>query len=279
MYMYALTVSVMEPRNVKEAMNDPTWIESMQEELLQFKRLDVWVLIPASDNIKSLTLKWLFKNKHDKENTIIQNKICLVMRGIFLAYVVPKSFIMFQMDMKIAFLHGTLKEDMYVCQPEGIIDPTLFIRRFDDDILVVQVNQSPRGIFINQSNYVFKILKKYKMETCDPVGTLMEIKDKLDLDLNGTLVEAMKYHSMIGALMYHTSSRLNIVHATCLCARYHAKPTEKPLKDIKRIFRYLQGTNNKGLWYTKDSGFQLTGFSNADYAGCRDTFKSTSGGA
>nr|GEY99807.1 Gag-Pol polyprotein [Tanacetum cinerariifolium] len=71
----------MEPKNVKEAMTDPAWIDSMQEELLQFKRLDVWVLVPAPDNISPLTLKWLFKNKHDEEQTVIRNKSCLVVRG------------------------------------------------------------------------------------------------------------------------------------------------------------------------------------------------------
>ncbi|GJX22780.1 retrovirus-related pol polyprotein from transposon TNT 1-94 [Tanacetum coccineum] len=81
MCMYVLNVSTMEPKNVKEAMTNPAWIESMQEELLQFKRLDVWVLVPAPDSIKPLTLKWLFKNKHDEENTIIQNKTRLVMKG------------------------------------------------------------------------------------------------------------------------------------------------------------------------------------------------------
>nr|GFC94487.1 copia protein [Tanacetum cinerariifolium] len=78
---------------------------------------------------------------------------------------------------------------------------------------------------------------------------------------------------------YLTSSRPDIVHATCLCARYQAKPTETNLKEVKRIFHYLRGTVNTGLWYTKDSGFELTGFSDADYAGCKDTFKSTSSGA
>ncbi|GJV02267.1 integrase, catalytic region, zinc finger, CCHC-type containing protein [Tanacetum coccineum] len=73
--------TTMEPKNVKEAMTDPAWIESMQEELLQFKRLDVWVLVPALDNIKPLTLKWLFKNKHDEENTVTRNKTRLVVRG------------------------------------------------------------------------------------------------------------------------------------------------------------------------------------------------------
>ncbi|GKD59836.1 retrovirus-related pol polyprotein from transposon TNT 1-94 [Tanacetum coccineum] len=145
MCMYALTVSTMEPKNVKEALTDPAWIESMQEELFQFKRLDVWVLVPPPDNIKPLTLKWLFKNKHDEENTVIRNKTRLVVRGyrqeegidfeesfapvarmeairIFLAYAAHKSFTVFQMDVKIAFLHGTLKEDVYVYQPEGFID-------------------------------------------------------------------------------------------------------------------------------------------------------------
>nr|GFC34909.1 uncharacterized mitochondrial protein AtMg00810-like [Tanacetum cinerariifolium] len=117
------------------------------------------------------------------------------------------------------------------------------------------------------------------MESCDPVGTPMEIKDKLDLDQNGTPVDATKYRSMIGALMYLTSSRPDIMHAIFLCARYQAKPTEKHLKEVKRIFRYLWGTVNTVLWYTKDSGFELTEFSDADYAGCKDTFKSTSGRA
>ncbi|GJT68262.1 integrase, catalytic region, zinc finger, CCHC-type containing protein [Tanacetum coccineum] len=133
MCMYALTVSTMEPKNVKEAMTDPSWIESMQEKLLQFKRLDVWVLVLAPNNIKPLTLKCLFKNKHDEENTVIRNKTRLVVRGycqeegidfeesfasvarmeairIFLAYDAHKSFIVFQIDMKTAFLYGTLKK-------------------------------------------------------------------------------------------------------------------------------------------------------------------------
>nr|GEW93701.1 uncharacterized mitochondrial protein AtMg00810-like [Tanacetum cinerariifolium] len=145
--------------------------------------------------------------------------------------------------------------------------------------LGLQVNQSPCGIFINLSTYVLEILMKYGMESCDPVGTPMEIKDKLDLDQNGTPIDATQYRSMIGALMYLTSSRPDIVHATCLCARYQAKPTEKHLKEVKRIFRYLRGTLNTGLWYTKDSGFELTEFLDADYTGCKDTFKSTSGGS
>nr|GEU31159.1 hypothetical protein [Tanacetum cinerariifolium] len=303
MCIYALTVSTMEPKNVKEAMTDPAWIESMQEELLHFKRLDVWVLVPTPDNNKPLTWKWLFKNKHDEENTVIRNKSRLVVRG-------------YRQEEGLDFKKSFAPNHFF----KGTIDPTLFIRCFDNDILVVhvyvddiifgsthpvytqlfsdlmksrfkmsmiwemmfflglQVNQSPCGIFINQSIYVLEILKKYGIKSCDHVGTPMKIKDKLDLDQNGTPVDATKYHSMIGALMYLTSSRLDIVHATCLCAWYQAKPTEKHLKEVKRIFRYLRGFVNMGLWYTKDFSFELFEFSNADYAGCKDTFKSTSSG-
>ncbi|GJZ37528.1 uncharacterized mitochondrial protein-like protein [Tanacetum coccineum] len=266
----------MEPKNVKEAMADPAWIESMQEELLQFKRLDVWVLVPAPDNIKPLTLKWLFKNKHDEENTVIRNKTRLVVRGDS-----NDDLLVVQVYVMILYLGSTNPGIPYYFL-------TLCKARFENVemmgemtfLLGLQVNQSPCGIFKNQSNYVLEILKKYGMETCDPVGTPMKIKDKVDLDQNGTLVDATKYHSMIGALMYLTSSRPDIVHATCLCAWYLAKPTEKHLKEVKRIFRYLWETvNRRPLYLPKDSGFELTGFSDADYVGCKDTFKSTFGGA
>ncbi|GKE69280.1 retrovirus-related pol polyprotein from transposon TNT 1-94, partial [Tanacetum coccineum] len=123
MCMYALTVSTIEPRNVNEAMTEPAWIESMQEELLQFKRLDVWVLVPPSDNIKPLTLKWGYRQEEgiDFEKSFTPVARMEAIR-IFLAYVAHKSFTVFQMDVKNVFLHGTLKEDVYVCQPEGFID-------------------------------------------------------------------------------------------------------------------------------------------------------------
>nr|GFB08375.1 putative ribonuclease H-like domain-containing protein [Tanacetum cinerariifolium] len=131
--IYALTVSIMEPKTVKEALLDPAWIESMQEELHQFIRLDVWELVPSPDGIKPLTLKWLFKNKLDEENTVIRNKTRLVVRGyrqeegidfeesfapvarmeaikIFLAYAAHKGFTVYQMDVKTAFLHEELHQ-------------------------------------------------------------------------------------------------------------------------------------------------------------------------
>nr|GEV17581.1 uncharacterized mitochondrial protein AtMg00810-like [Tanacetum cinerariifolium] len=109
------------------------------------------------------------------------------------------------------------------------------------------------------------------------IGTPMATKH-LDADLSGTLVDKKKYRSMVGALMYLTASRPDIVHATCYCARYQAKPTEKHLTVVKQIFRYLKDNIHMGLWYPKDTGFKLTAFSDSDHAGCLDSHKSTSGG-
>nr|GEX69945.1 retrovirus-related Pol polyprotein from transposon TNT 1-94 [Tanacetum cinerariifolium] len=216
---------------------------------LTFKSLDVWVLVHALDNISPLTLKWLFKNKHDEEQTVIQNKSSLVVRGyrqeegidfkescasvarteairIFLAYAAHKSFFVFQMDVKTAFLHGLLKEDVYVCQPEGFInddhpshvyklkkplyglkqaprawydelstfllqnhffkgtiDPTLFIRRFHDDILVVHVyvddiifgsthpRCSDRGHLVRDANTIKVLFKRLIFEFYAGIGS------------------------------------------------------------------------------------------------------------
>ncbi|GJY81396.1 retrovirus-related pol polyprotein from transposon TNT 1-94 [Tanacetum coccineum] len=262
MCMYALTVSTMEPKNVKEAMTDPAWIESMQEELLQFKRLDVWVLVPPPDNIKPLTLKWLFKNKHDEENTVIRNKTRLVVRGyrqeegidfeesfapvarmeairIFLAYAAHKSFTVFQMDVKTAFLHGTLKEDVYVCQPEGFIDADHPSHVYKLKKALYGLKQAPRAWYDELSTFLLQ--NHFFKGTIDPTLFIRRFDDDI-------LV-------------------------------VQAKPTEKHLMEVKRIFRYLRGTVNTGLWYTKDSSFELARFSNADYARCKDTFKSTSGRA
>ncbi|GJY56542.1 uncharacterized mitochondrial protein-like protein [Tanacetum coccineum] len=115
------------------------------------------------------------------------------------------------------------------------------------------IHQSPHGIFKNQAKYAQEILKKHGMTSCDSISTPMATKH-LDADLSGTPVDQMKYHSMVGALMYLTASRPDIVHAICYCARYQVKPTEKHLTTVKRIFRYLKDSINMGLWFPKDTG-------------------------
>nr|GEX50031.1 hypothetical protein [Tanacetum cinerariifolium] len=208
------------------------------------------------------------------------------------------------MDVKTAFLNGPLKEEVYVAQPDGFVDPDhpeKFFRLrkalyglkqaprawYDklskfliskDFTKGLQIHQSPSRIFINQTKYTLEILHKHGMEKGQSIGTPMATKPKLDADLSGNPVDQTDYRSKIGSLVYLTSSRPNIVQAVCFCARYQSRPTEKHLKEVKRIFRYLRGTVNMGHWYPKESSFELTAFSNADHAGCIDSRKSTSGG-
>nr|GEX78908.1 hypothetical protein [Tanacetum cinerariifolium] len=174
---------------------------------------------------------------------------------------------------------------------KGSIDTTLFIKKKDLTVkrfemsmmgemkffLGLQVNQFLNGIFINQSKYILDILKRFGIENCDTVPTPMVEQAKLKLDLVGKPVDHTDYQSTIGSLMYVTSSRSDIMFATCMCARYQANPNEHHVSAVKRIFRYLKGTINLGLWYLEDSGFDLTAYSDADHAGCHLDRKSTSG--
>nr|GEY67616.1 hypothetical protein [Tanacetum cinerariifolium] len=134
--------------------------------------------------------------------------------------------------------------------------------------LGLQVNQFSNGIFINQSKYILDILKRFGMKNCDTVPTPMVEQAKLKLNLVRKPIDHTDYRSMIGSLMYVTSSRPDIMFSTCMCARYHANINEHLVSAVKRIFHYLKGTINLGLWYLKDSGFDLTAYSDTDHAGC-----------
>ncbi|GJR49985.1 putative ribonuclease H-like domain-containing protein [Tanacetum coccineum] len=281
---YDAFLTSVEPKNYKDALTQACWIEAMQEELHEFDRLEVWELVPRPDKVMIITLKWIYKVKLDEMGGILKNKARLVARGyrqeegidfeesfalvarldairIFLAYAAHMNMIVYQMDVKTAFLNGILREEVYVSQPDGFVDqdnlnhvyklkkalyglkqaprawydllskfllsqefskgtvdPTLFIRRQGKDILLVQIyvddiifasttpelcdqfskimfsqfkmsmmgkisfflrlqiSQSPRGIFINQSKYALESLKKYDIKSSDPVEKLPNVE-------------------------------------------------------------------------------------------------------
>ncbi|GJY34966.1 ribonuclease H-like domain-containing protein [Tanacetum coccineum] len=256
MYMFALTVSIVEPKNIKEAMADSAWIEAMQDELHQFDRLKVWELVDKPFGKMIIKLKWLWKNKKDEDQTVIRNKSAIVAKA-------HKSFPIYQMDVKTAFLNGPLKEEVYVAQPEGFV----CIQHHPE-------KSSPT----EKALYGLKHSPRAWTDNCHSIGTPLATKPKLDVDLSRELVDQSDYRSKIGSLMYLTSSRLDLVQVVYYCTRYQARPTQKHLKEMKRIFKYLKGTINIGLWYPKDYDFELTAFSDADHVGCLNTRKSTSGG-
>ncbi|KAK9048587.1 hypothetical protein SSX86_032448 [Deinandra increscens subsp. villosa] len=144
--------------------------------------------------------------------------------------------------------------------------------------LALQVKQDESGILIHQEKYVNEILEKFKMKDCKPISTPMASRPLLSADLNGESVSEFHYRSMIGSLMYLTASRPDIMHAVCVCARYQANPKLSHLSAVKRIFRYLKGRPRLGLWYPKNTDFQLYAFTDSDYGGSDLDRKSTTGG-
>ncbi|KAJ9555863.1 hypothetical protein OSB04_010477 [Centaurea solstitialis] len=375
--LYVNFISENEPKEIDDALRDPAWVSAMQEELAEFIRNNVWLLVPRPRKRTIIGSKWIFRNKLDEIGTIIRNKARLVAQGyrqeegidydetfapvarleairLFLAFAAHMNFKVYQMDIKNAFLNGKLNEEVYVAQPPGFVDPkfpdhvyklnkalyglkqaprawydtlstfllskgfvrgkidsTLFLKKYPKHILLVQIyvddiifgstnpklcekfellmkseykmsmmgeltfflglqiKQSEKGIFINQGKYVHEMLKKFDLTSCTPMKTPMAPPLSLDKDSKGKPVDMTLYRGMIGSLLYLTASRPDIMYSTCLCARYQAEPKESHLTAVKRIFRYLKGTPNMGLWYSKDSGFDLTAYSDSDFAGCK----------
>ncbi|GJW15080.1 putative ribonuclease H-like domain-containing protein [Tanacetum coccineum] len=384
--LFACFLSQEEPKKVIHALKDPSWIEAMQEELLQFKLQEVWTLVDLPNRKRAIGTKWVFRNKKDEKGIVIRNKARLVAQGytqeegidydevfapvarieairLFLAYASFKDFVVYQMDVKSAFLYGKIEEEVYVCQPPGFEDPdfpdrvykvekalyglhqaprawyetlstylldngfqrgkinkTLFIKRHKGDILLVQVyvddiifgstkkelcnafeklmhekfqmssigeltfflglqvQQKKDGIFISQDKYVDEIIKKFRFTEVKTSSTPIETQKPLLKDENDEEVDVHMYRSMIGSLMYLTSSRPDIMFAVCAYARYQVNLKVSHLHVVKRIFRYLKGQPKLGLWYPKDSPFDLVAYTDSDYAGASLDRKSTTGG-
>ncbi|GJX24039.1 retrovirus-related pol polyprotein from transposon TNT 1-94 [Tanacetum coccineum] len=275
-------------------MIELSWIDAMQEEIHEFERLEVWELVSCPDKVMLIKLKWIYKVKTNEFGGVLKNKARLVSQGfrkeegidfeqsfkpvarieairILVANAANKNMMIFQMDIKTAFLNGKLKEEVYISQPEGFIDHDNPSHVYKLKKALYSLKQAPRAWYDMLSSFL--ISQHFSKDTP------MVKKNKLDEDLQGTLVDATLYLGIFGSLMYLTSSRLYLIYVVCLCARYQAKPIEKHLHSVKRIFRYLRGTINMGLWYSKDADMSLTAYSDADHAGCQDTRRSTLGSA
>ncbi|GJX14593.1 retrovirus-related pol polyprotein from transposon TNT 1-94 [Tanacetum coccineum] len=232
---------------------------------------------PVDNIISNLSrpARLVAKGYRQEEGIGFEESFALVARieaiRIFITNAASKNITIYQMDVKTAFLNGELKEEVYVSQPEGFIDPDLPTHVYR----LKKALYDLKGIFINQSKFALEILKKFGMDSCDPVDTPMVDRLKLDEDPLGIPVDQTRFRSMVGSLMYLTASRPDLVFAVCMCARYQASPTKKHLEALKRVFWYLRGTINWGLWYPKDTAMALTAYADADHAGCQDTRRNT----
>nr|GEY88786.1 hypothetical protein [Tanacetum cinerariifolium] len=261
-----------EPENYKEDIIKSCWIEAMQEETHEFERLEKARLVA--------------KGYRHEEGINFEESFAPVAHieaiKIFLAYATHKNMVVFSIDVKTTFLNGILKEEVYTSQPEGLANQDHPNHVFKLKKALYGLKQAPRAWY----NLLSKFLLRQKFVKGVVDLTLFTLKEgydlilsKLDEDPNGTLVDPTHYRGMVESLMYLTVSRPDLVFAVCMCARYQAKLTEKHLTAVKRVFWYLKGSINVGLWYPKDIGFNLTAFADADNVGCQNSRRRTLGSA
>ncbi|GJR10602.1 putative ribonuclease H-like domain-containing protein [Tanacetum coccineum] len=339
--LFACFLSQEEPKRVSKALSDPAWVEAMQEELLQFKLQKVWILVDLPKGHRAIGTKWVYRNKKDERGIVIRNKARLVAQGhtqeegidydevfapvarieairMFLAYASYMGFMVYQMDVKSAFLYGQIEEEVYVCQPPGFEDPdhpdkvykvvkalyglitqklgmTLWqlslvqwFKRKDwpkhyssrdnrDISCLFKSMWMTLSLDLQRRSYVMNF-EKVQYTDVKSASTPTDLEKPLVQDGDAADVDEHLYRSMIGSLMYLTTSRPDIMFAVCACARFQVSPKTSHLLAVKRIFRYLKGKPSLGLWYSKDSPWELVAYTDSDYAGATQDRKSTTGG-
>nr|GEZ79001.1 hypothetical protein [Tanacetum cinerariifolium] len=267
------------PTKIYDVLHDPSWVEAMQEELLQFKIQNVWSLVDCPKREEGI----------DYDEVLAPVARIEAIR-LFLAYASFMGFTVYQMDVKSVFLCGTIDEEVYVMQPPGFQDPEFPARVYKVDKAMYELHQASRawygtlskyllkngfqrvlqkndGIFLSQDKYVRDILKKFRYSDVRSSNTPMDKENLWGKDGTEKDVDLHLYRSMIGSLMYLTASRPDIMFAVCACARHQVTPKECHLHAVKMIFRYLKGHPKLGLWYPKESPFNLVAYSDSDYGG------------
>ncbi|GJT72432.1 retrovirus-related pol polyprotein from transposon TNT 1-94 [Tanacetum coccineum] len=244
-----------------------------------------------------IALKWIYKVKLDEYGDVLKNKTQLVANGYHQEEGIDFEESFIPMDVKTAFLNDELKEEVYVSQPKGFVDPDHPTHVYRLKKALYGLKQAPQAWYNTLSRFLLE--NKFSKDVVDPTvkfkildvndganvvflritNTPMVDRSKLDEDPLRILVDQTQFRSMVGSLMYFTASRPELVFDVCMCARYQASPTKKHLAAIKWVFRYLIGTVNWGLWYSKDTAMALTAYADADHAGYQDTQRSTSGNA
>nr|GEW29617.1 putative ribonuclease H-like domain-containing protein [Tanacetum cinerariifolium] len=278
---------------ISDALQDPSWVEAMQEELLQFKIQNVWSLVDFPKGVRPIGIKWVLRNKKDERGIVIRNKARLVAQGhtqeegidydevfapiarikaiiLFLAYASFMGFTVYLMDVKSAFLYGTIDEEVYVMQPPGFQDPEFPVRVYKVEKAMYGLHQAPKawhkGDFILVQVYVDDIIfGSSNPPLCREFEALMH--EKFQMSAMGEL------NFLLGLQVLQKKDGIFLSQD-----KYQVTPKECHLHAVKRIFRYLKGHPKLGLWYPKESPFDLVAYSDSDYGGASQDRKSTTGG-
>nr|GFB33962.1 hypothetical protein [Tanacetum cinerariifolium] len=264
-------------KKISDALQDPSWVEAMQEELVQFKIQKVWTLV---DSPKGMDVKSAFLyGTIDEEVYVMQPPRFQDLEFPAKVHKVEKAMYGLHQDPRAWY--GTLSKYLL----KNVFQRALMHEKFQmsamgelNFFLGLQVLQKRDGIFLSQDKYVGDILKKFRYTDVRSLNTPMDKENPWGKDGTGKDVDLHLYRSMIGSLMYLTASRPDIIFAVCAYVRYQVTPKECHLHAVKRIFRYLKGHSKLGLCYPKESPFDLVSFSDSDYGGATQDRKSTTRG-
>ncbi|GJV62849.1 putative ribonuclease H-like domain-containing protein [Tanacetum coccineum] len=268
-----------EPKTISQALKDESWVETMQEEFLQFKLQKVWILVDLPFGKKAMAQVGVFRNKRNERSIVVKNKARLVAQGFrqeegFVDPAHPNK--VYKVIKALYGLHQAPRawyETLSSFLLKMVLEESM-CTKFED----CMVKQQPDVIFISQDKDVADILKKFNFCSIKIATTLIESNKPLVKDEEGVDVDVYVYRSMIGSLMYLTASMPDIMFVVCACARFQVTLKVSHLNAVKRIFRYLKHQPKLGLWYLKDSPFELEAFLDSDYGGVSLDRKSTTGG-
>nr|GFB22010.1 hypothetical protein [Tanacetum cinerariifolium] len=250
----------IEPKNISNALQDLSWVEAMQEELLQFKIQNVWTLVDCLKGVRPIGTKWVLKNKKDKRGIVIRNKARLVAQG----HTQEEGINYDEVFAPVARIEA-IRLFLAYASFMVTIDQTLFIIRQRGDFILVQVYMD--DIIFRSSN----------PQLCKEFEALMHEKFQMSAmgELNFFLgLQVLQKEDGI----FLSQDKPDIMFAVYACARHQVTPKECYLHAVKRIFRYLKGHPKLGLWYPKESPFDLVAYSDSDYGGATQDHKSTTGG-